>query len=57
MILIDLDLRKPKVHKIYNSSNDMGVSEILSEKVNLDKAIKSKDLNLMLLQLVKKQRQ
>jgi len=40
-ILVDLDLRKPKVHKIYNVPNTEGVTEVLSDKVSLENAIKS----------------
>ena len=42
VILVDLDLRKPKVHKIYDVDNTKGVSEILTEKVQLNDAIKRK---------------
>jgi len=39
-ILIDLDLRKPKVHKIYNCPNDKGVTEVLSGRSNLEESIR-----------------
>ena len=39
-IIVDLDLRKPKIHRIYNCENSLGVTDILAEKVDLDKAIK-----------------
>ena len=38
-ILLDLDLRKPKVHRIYSIENKAGVTEILSEKVSINQAI------------------
>jgi protein-tyrosine kinase len=41
-ILIDLDLRKPKVHKIYDVDNTKGIAEILTERVQLNDAIKRK---------------
>lgn len=39
-ILIDLDLRKPKVHRIYDVENTVGVTDILAERVQLEEAIK-----------------
>ena len=39
-ILIDLDLRKPKIHRMYNIENSIGLTDVLSEKAELDKAIK-----------------
>jgi protein-tyrosine kinase len=44
-ILIDLDLRKPKVHKIYDVDNTKGITEILTERVELKDAIKRKKEN------------
>jgi protein-tyrosine kinase len=41
-ILIDLDLRRPKVHKIYDVDNTKGITDILTERVELEDAIKSK---------------
>ena len=38
-VLLDLDLRKPKVHRIYSIENKVGVTEILSEKVSINQAI------------------
>ena len=44
-ILIDLDLRRPKVHRIFDVENNYGLTDVLTEKVSLDKAIKKrKDL-------------
>ena len=39
-ILLDLDLRKPKVHQIVNDKKMPGVTDVLSERVSLEKAIK-----------------
>jgi protein-tyrosine kinase len=39
-IMVDLDLRKPKVHKIYDVENTIGITDILSERVDLEEAIK-----------------
>ena len=40
VILIDLDLRRPKVHKIFNLENTNGVTDYLAGRVNLDQIIK-----------------
>lgn len=40
-IIIDLDLRKPKVHKIFNVENSRGVTEFLAGRISLEKAIKT----------------
>jgi protein-tyrosine kinase len=45
VILVDLDLRKPKVHRIINKANEDGITEVLTEKISLEKAIK-KDTKL-----------
>lgn len=39
-IIIDLDLRRPKVHRVYDVANDTGVTDLLSGRVELDQAIK-----------------
>lgn len=44
-IIIDLDLRKPKVHKIYDVDNTKGLTDILAERVELENAIKSNKKN------------
>jgi capsular exopolysaccharide synthesis family protein len=41
-IIVDLDLRKPKLHRICNVENVNGVAEILSEKIKLEEGILSK---------------
>jgi protein-tyrosine kinase len=40
-ILIDLDLRRPKVHKIYDVDNTKGITDILAERVELEDAIRN----------------
>ena len=37
--VIDLDLRKPKIHRIIDVANEKGVSDYLSGKINLTEAI------------------
>jgi capsular exopolysaccharide synthesis family protein len=44
-ILVDLDLRRPKVHEIYSVENTKGVTEVLSGKTKLEDAIKSNKKN------------
>ena len=39
-ILVDLDLRKPKVHQIYDSENSKGVTDVLLGRASLEEAIK-----------------
>ena len=39
-VLIDLDLRKPKIHRIYDCENNNGITDVLSGKISLDLAIK-----------------
>lgn len=41
-VLIDLDLRKPKIHRIYDVENDIGITDILTNRVTIEKAIKHK---------------
>lgn len=45
VILVDLDLRKPKVHRIINKANEDGITDVLTQKISLEKAIK-KDTKL-----------
>lgn len=40
-ILVDLDLRKPKVHQIYNIPNTEGITDVLTQRITLEKAIKT----------------
>jgi capsular exopolysaccharide synthesis family protein len=39
-LLIDLDLRKPKVHRIFNLESTNGLTDILTNKVSLEDALK-----------------
>lgn len=40
VLLIDGDLRKPRLHNIFDVSNDAGLSNLLSGAENIDKALK-----------------
>lgn len=40
VLLIDTDMRKGHTHKLFNVSNDNGLSDLLSGKVNLEKVVK-----------------
>lgn len=40
IILLDLDLRKPKGHRVFNSANKDGLTDYLSGKVSYEKLIK-----------------
>lgn len=39
VLLIDLDLRKPRLHKIFNLGNEVGITTLLIEKDTLDDVI------------------
>ena len=39
-VVVDLDLRKPKLHRIYDCENTNGVTDILSGRIDLDSGIK-----------------
>ncbi len=41
VILIDLDLRKPKMHRVFNVPNKNGLTDYLSGKIPYDKLIQS----------------
>jgi len=50
VLLVDADMRCPRVHKTFNVEISDGLSEILAGKANLDSAIKQTDIpNLKLL--------
>ena len=42
VIIIDLDLRRPKIHRIYDVDNLNGVTDVLTDRVTLKDAIKRK---------------
>ena len=45
VIVVDLDLRKPKIHRVVHKPNEHGLTDYLSGKITLDKAINtSKEL-------------
>ncbi|MGH7598603.1 MAG: CpsD/CapB family tyrosine-protein kinase [bacterium] len=39
-LLIDCDLRRPMIHKLYNLPNEQGVADILAEDVNIKSVLK-----------------
>lgn len=41
VLFIDTDMRKGYTHKLFNVSNDSGLSDFLSGKIGIDKAVKS----------------
>lgn len=49
VLLIDCDLRKPTIHKMFNISNVYGLSEVLLGEKKLEEAIKSYNSNLDIL--------
>jgi len=46
VLIVDCDLRKPSVHKNFQISNLVGLSEVLIGKVSLEEAIQSRNENL-----------
>ena len=38
-IIVDLDLRKPKIHKIFNRHNENGVVDVVTENVKFEDAV------------------
>lgn len=46
VLIIDCDLRKPSIHKLFNQSNTVGLSEVLVGKEELAVAIKNYDKNI-----------
>ncbi len=40
VILLDLDLRKPKMHRVFNAPNKNGLNDYLSDKISYDQLIK-----------------
>jgi succinoglycan biosynthesis transport protein ExoP len=40
VLLIDADLRKPRVHRYFNLSNDIGLTDIVVKNVSTEEAIK-----------------
>ncbi|MGL5575944.1 MAG: CpsD/CapB family tyrosine-protein kinase [Sarcina sp.] len=41
VLIVDCDLRKPTVHKKFQVSNEVGLTEVLVEKIELEKAIEN----------------
>ena len=48
-IIIDCDLRKPSLHKKFNVSNSIGLSDVILDKKNIEKSVKKIDGNLDIL--------
>ena len=40
VLVVDLDFRKPRVHRLFNVSNEVGLVDYMSEKTTMDKIIK-----------------
>lgn len=49
VILLEGDLRNPSLHNVFEVNNDMGLSDVVLKKINIDKAVKSINNNLDLL--------
>lgn len=45
VIILDFDMRKPKIHLGFNTDNEKGVSSILSEKKDIDECIRHSSLS------------
>jgi protein-tyrosine kinase len=44
VLLIDADLRKPRIHKIFSLDNQKGLSNLLAENLALEEVIKTTDI-------------
>lgn len=44
VVVIDLDMRKPKIHKGFGVDNDEGMSTLLSGRTSIDKCLKQSDV-------------
>lgn len=49
VLIVDCDLRKPTVHKKFELSNQVGLTDVLVEKVDLDHAIQKLDYGVDIL--------
>lgn len=43
IVVIDLDLRKPKINRVFGVTNENGLTEYLSGKINLEQSIQKAD--------------
>jgi len=48
-LLIDMDLRRPKIHRGFRLSNEVGLSNIIKDKIPIEKAIQQVEENLYIL--------
>ena len=46
VVLIDLDLRRPKVHRGFNFKNENGISEYLADKIDKSQLIKKTEIGV-----------
>lgn len=46
VLIVDCDLRKPTVHKKFQVSNEIGLTEVLVEKVTLEEAIQKQEFGV-----------
>ncbi len=44
VILLDLDLRRPKINRAFNVPNENGITDYISSKITLEQAINTSDL-------------
>ncbi len=44
VILIDTDMRRPRIHKAFSMSNEFGITSLMLDEVGMDVAIKSTDV-------------
>lgn len=49
VLIIDADLRSPSIHKIFNITDTMGLTDVLGEKINFENAIHDLGSNLSIL--------
>jgi capsular exopolysaccharide synthesis family protein len=49
VILVDADLRRPRLHAIFNTKNDVGLTSLLNDECEIEEALKATEIDNLLL--------
>ncbi len=49
VILVDADLRRPRLHTIFNTTNDVGLTSLLTDGCEIEEALKATEIDNLLL--------
>jgi len=49
VILVDADLRRPKLHNVFQTTNDVGLTSLLNDQCDLESALKTTEIDNLLL--------